>query len=601
MFMDMSILYVSEALLLDIRDGLMHKMSCFKHVNELCVSSGTTVYAHRRYPSLLIQTFRVYNPMDWDNTVKIDKGNLRNWTELVSLRFIRLQQKSELKNHATEEVTYQVACGLVRLPSPENFKTNDLNPVIAQVLVVVVFEPVFPENLTVLSGSTQSYTFITGIRISDQPILITEHDLIQFKSDLGHLAKERTRLESLISSELMFALSYPENELRKEHIDAWNLLWTSGITISYSYAPGAVNAKDINTTLYYIASNTPDFLSTQLSLNNSAIDEYKIRYRDYDQCFRGMYTLQSNSLWQPVTSLSSMHNLIRSWRHTLIDGGCEKLLQSGVYGVHQAVLRSIGSFYVSHDHISFDYPPDSLYRDILFRRIHLNKPGVYANFEIRLLSREGSISSPHLMAVELSVWRSPSLTTLLSSSLFNNIYGNNNNILEAKSFFNKLENDALNISLYVCPAACYSTPVLVKTTRLVVPFTVSIPPTALMYLGTELGELMKYSQTLHYVEISPGPAPRHDIITLHRHGHAFGGLPWLFWISLVLLIAIFHMFFCKIIYNELRNKDQKFGPQNPWKLPRYASDLISSTDLGTKAYGNTQISRRRIIELDTVP
>lgn len=31
--------------------------------NELCVSSGTTVYAHRRYPSLLIQTFRVYNPM----------------------------------------------------------------------------------------------------------------------------------------------------------------------------------------------------------------------------------------------------------------------------------------------------------------------------------------------------------------------------------------------------------------------------------------------------------------------------------------------------------------------------------------------------------
>ncbi|CAH8505696.1 unnamed protein product [Schistosoma rodhaini] len=327
-----------KALLLDIRDGLMHKMSCFKHVNELCVSSGTTVYAHRRYPSLLIQTFRVYNPMDWDNTVKIDKGNLRNWTELVSLRFIRLQQKSELKNHATEEVTYQVACGLVRLPSPENFKTNDLNPVIAQVLVVVVFEPVFPENLTVLSGSTQSYTFITGIRISDQPILITEHDLIQFKSDLGHLAKERTRLESLISSELMFALSYPENELRKEHIDAWNLLWTSGITISYSYAPGAVNAKDINTTLYYIASNTPDFLSTQLSLNNSAIDEYKIRYRDYDQCFRGMYTLQSNSLWQPVTSLSSMHNLIRSWRHTLIDGGCEKLLQSGVYGVHQVLF-----------------------------------------------------------------------------------------------------------------------------------------------------------------------------------------------------------------------------------------------------------------------
>ncbi|VDO49158.1 unnamed protein product [Schistosoma margrebowiei] len=101
----------------------------------------------------MIQTFRVYNPMDWDNTVKIDKGNLRDWTELVSLRFIRLQQKSELKNHATEEVTYQIACGLIHLPISDNFKTNDHNSIIAKVLVVVVYEPVFPENLTVLSGS----------------------------------------------------------------------------------------------------------------------------------------------------------------------------------------------------------------------------------------------------------------------------------------------------------------------------------------------------------------------------------------------------------------------------------------------------------------
>ncbi|TNN07285.1 hypothetical protein EWB00_007833 [Schistosoma japonicum] len=277
-----------KALLLDIRDGLMHKMSCFKHVNELCVSSGTTVYAHRRYPSLLIQTFRVYNPMDWENTVKVDKGNLRNWTELVSLRFIRLQQKSELKNHASEEVTYQVACGLVKLPLPDYLKTND--PFVAQLLVVVVFEPMFPENLTVPSGSTQSYTFVTGIRVSDQPILVTEHDLIQLKSDLGIVAKERTRLESLITSELVFALSYPENELRKEHTDAWNFLWTSGITISHSYAPGAVNPKDINTTLYYLASNTPDLLLTQSSVNNSAINEYKIQYKDYNQCFRGTYT-----------------------------------------------------------------------------------------------------------------------------------------------------------------------------------------------------------------------------------------------------------------------------------------------------------------------
>ncbi|VDQ03226.1 unnamed protein product [Trichobilharzia regenti] len=33
--------------------------------------------------------------------------------------------------------------------------------------------------------------------------------------------------------------------------------------------------------------------------------------------------------------MSSMYSLIRLWRHTLIDGGCHKLLEDGVYSVHQ--------------------------------------------------------------------------------------------------------------------------------------------------------------------------------------------------------------------------------------------------------------------------
>uniref|UniRef100_A0AA85J8A7 Uncharacterized protein n=1 Tax=Trichobilharzia regenti TaxID=157069 RepID=A0AA85J8A7_TRIRE len=69
-------------------------------------------------------------------------------------------------------------------------------------------------------------------------------------------------------------------------------LWTSGVTISHSYAPGVVNPKAINTTLYYLASNSPNLLSTQSSgSNSSVIDQYKLRHEGYDQCFRGTYTL----------------------------------------------------------------------------------------------------------------------------------------------------------------------------------------------------------------------------------------------------------------------------------------------------------------------
>uniref|UniRef100_A0AA85J941 Arrestin_N domain-containing protein n=1 Tax=Trichobilharzia regenti TaxID=157069 RepID=A0AA85J941_TRIRE len=148
-----------------------------------------------------------------------------------------------------------------------------------------------------------------------------------------------------------------------------------------------------------------------------------------------------------------------------------------------AALRSIGSFHITHDHIAFNYPPDSIHRDIIFRRIELNKPGVYTNFEIRLLSREGSISSPHLMAVELSVWRSPSLSTILSSvsshpdgvdtrkspssSSSSSLASSSSkeagysdySVQQDIDFFVKLETDALNTSVYVCPAACHSPPI----------------------------------------------------------------------------------------------------------------------------------------------
>lgn len=47
------------------------------------------------------------------------------------------------------------------------------------------------------------------------------------------------------------------------------------------------------------------------------------------------------------------------------------------------------------------------------------------------------------------------------------------------------------------------------------------------------------------------PPHAHDILALHRHGHKFGGLPIIFWIALVVLIIIFHLFLLKIVLNEM--------------------------------------------------
>ena len=46
------------------------------------------------------------------------------------------------------------------------------------------------------------------------------------------------------------------------------------------------------------------------------------------------------------------------------------------------------------------------------------------------------------------------------------------------------------------------------------------------------------------------PPHEHHVLALHKHGHHYGGLPMLFWVSIGFLIAIFHMFLFKLIFNE---------------------------------------------------
>lgn len=55
------------------------------------------------------------------------------------------------------------------------------------------------------------------------------------------------------------------------------------------------------------------------------------------------------------------------------------------------------------------------------------------------------------------------------------------------------------------------------------------------------------------------PAHEHHIIALHKHGHHFGGLPTIFWVSIAFLIFIFHMFLCKLIYNEYCQGQDRYG------------------------------------------
>ena len=47
-------------------------------------------------------------------------------------------------------------------------------------------------------------------------------------------------------------------------------------------------------------------------------------------------------------------------------------------------------------------------------------------------------------------------------------------------------------------------------------------------------------------------------MAMHRHGHPLGGLPTFFWVTIFLLIGVFHLFLIKLIINEYFGGDKTY-------------------------------------------
>lgn len=74
-------------------------------------------------------------------------------------------------------------------------------------------------------------------------------------------------------------------------------------------------------------------------------------------------------------------------------------------------------------------------------------------------------------------------------------------------------------------------------------------------MPTLYGEIFSNRITLIF-RIFTAPAQERTMIIMHKHGHHLGGLPTFFWVSIFILIVIFHLFLIKLIYNEYWNQDK---------------------------------------------
>ncbi|KAI0242523.1 hypothetical protein LSAT2_012954 [Lamellibrachia satsuma] len=104
--------------------------------------------------------------------------------------------------------------------------------------------------------------------------------------------------------------------------------------------------------------------------------------------------------------------------------------------------------------------------------------------------------------------------------------------------------------IYACDAGCEDPPIKLGKQMTQLPVKLTDPLTAILYITADRTHMLEMKEALHLRQVAEAPAHEQHVISLHKHGHHFGGLPMLFWASIGILIAVFHLFLFKLIFNE---------------------------------------------------
>uniref|UniRef100_A0A8W8N3W7 Uncharacterized protein n=1 Tax=Magallana gigas TaxID=29159 RepID=A0A8W8N3W7_MAGGI len=329
--------------------------------------------------------------------------------------------------------------------------------------------------------------------------------------------EKKTEVQTSIMSagvlrELKDVLNIGTTSLQAEHVKVWNKLWESGFGISHSKAQGALNADKINTTIYYVLSNVAAPLH---DIGVSPTERTKIKQVLHypDRCYNGHSTLLANTLWADVSDEEDIARVSTTWMITLEKMGCDFMVRSGAEGVLQAMLLSMGSFRFGDSHLEFKMEPKDLHRDLFFHRIN------YGN-------------NTHL-----------NISVIVGDDNKANIY---------------VALDRNDRPYYACDAGCIDSPMQLSRKVQQFPVKLTEPLTAILYITADKFHMEDLKHVLHLQSVKEAPPHEHHVIALHKHGHHFGGLPLIFWISLAFLVIIFHLFLVKLIVNEYCQGQERF-------------------------------------------
>lgn len=291
------------------------------------------------------------------------------------------------------------------------------------------------------------------------------------------------------------------DELDLEHVAAWNYLNSGGsFNISHSKVNG-LNTEKINDVKYALASTVR---APQLESNNLKANEHEFALSN---CYSGHSTLlYPSKLWEDWSNIDELIKILDVWKMTLVARGCA-FKNGGANSLIQAFLLSLtAATFTSQTTLEIALNPETeLHRTIFVKNLQFGLVGFL------------------------------NLTFDLDSSL---------------TPFVLISSNAS--TLYACTAGCLDKPRLIGMLPIKMTIKVTKPATPILFISNRKTYLELLPRTLHVMEVIDAPAHQLHIIEAHKHGEN-KGLSTFFWVTLIVLIVLFHLFLLKILIAEWKN------------------------------------------------
>ncbi len=274
---------VSSATIVQMKQGLVRRIQCFKFSSERSAFVTHVLYAHRKRSSLIIQEIEITNPSE--HTLDLD---VQRKKQIDDHDYKQIDQE-DIQFDSTKDI-YQMTTNQISTRQHNFilfvFITNKIlsNIHIKPGRYVYKFNKLlFLHHTNQIFFSQEKQTIFTVVKYSP---LLSENSL----SNQTFFQQWKDKLRKQAKDDMSDALSTSSIRLLKEHIDTWSLIWQSGFTISRSLAPSAMNGEIINRTIYYVLCSTPSPIY-DLNIEESKRNELNQSLFQIDQCYESHSTL----------------------------------------------------------------------------------------------------------------------------------------------------------------------------------------------------------------------------------------------------------------------------------------------------------------------